>query len=286
MENLRVHDSTYANYFEGTLKDYTEAGYWRDDSCHHNQNMHSRTEAGRGNALPLIDWYGVESMDEFRKVVTDWVYPPAMERLQDTQKPPVLTGLRRKLAYSTLGDELDRNRLYSGNPEFFRVTKRQAVRTRPPLTLQVNMAQSWRVPAREIMWRGVAALSFARMASSGGFPIQIVATCGFREVYINGLMGSRDAALLFYAKRFNQPLSLPALSSVIAFAGTLRYTALQALRASPNVLDLGMGFPFDVNLGQRFANILRIDRNVRCKESCNKWLAEVHKTLLDISKES
>lgn len=286
MENLRVHDSTYANYFEGTLKDYTEVSYWNDKSCYRNRWMHQRTEIGRDNDLPFPDWYGVESMDEFRQVVTDWVYPAAMARLQDTEKPPVLTGLRRKLSYATLGDEIDRNRLYSGNPEFFRVTKRQAVRTRPPLTLQVNMSQSWKVPAREILWRGVAALSFARMAASGGFPLQIVATCGFRKVYINGLMGSMDAALLFYAKRFNQPLSLPALSSVVAFAGTFRYTAFQALRASPNVLDPQMGYPFDVDLGQRFANILRIDRKVRSKESCNKWLAEVHKTLLEISKES
>jgi hypothetical protein len=284
MDKLRRHHAKHANYFYGTINEWVAAS-----TDIQNQHPDNSTFYNRIGTSPLFkdkDWYGVSTIEELEYYLRSATYAPALALMEErVEKLAPLPTLKRKLVWDTQGAEVDRQRLYNGQSDYWRSIIKKPALGHPLITLNCQLFLNVNYTADEMIWRAVAALSFVRQAEYAGFRVQILASGYIKEHYVECVNGTNDIAAVVQIKAHNQPLNINTLACVLGFAGFLRYTLLKCVRTSANRVRANSGIPSNLDLSAHHNNYISLTETVRSQESHNRWLKNVRSTLLKIRQE-
>lgn len=133
---------------------------------------------------------------------------------------PVLADIRRRGAWSDVGDVLSLDRLYSGNVETcWRTTHKKRAGAPPRLQIVVDAAMGSVTDGMQAgFWRGACAAAFAEAASAAGYAVA-VDTCfsvaGYTEAGASYLQMTR-------VKDYDAPLNLSTLTAITAHPAAFR----------------------------------------------------------------
>lgn len=92
--------------------------------------------------------------------------------LDDAQLPKPTSRRRRTRFDEGNGDEVDYDRLRVGQP-FWRTTRRQSTRGPQTVTIVVDVNANMKIPHRDILWRGAAAIAMTRILEAADFRVEL-----------------------------------------------------------------------------------------------------------------
>ncbi len=92
--------------------------------------------------------------------------------LADADLPTPVSRRRRPRFDEADGDELDYDRLRSGQP-FWRATRRQNTRGPATITVVIDTAANCGVDHRDILWRGAAAIALTQRLEDAGYRVEL-----------------------------------------------------------------------------------------------------------------
>lgn len=123
--------------------------------------------------------------------------------LRKTVKLPKPVSLKRQKVWSIEdGDEIDFDRLRAGDA-FYRTTKKQnSVKTKQ-VTIFIDTAAAARRQAVTLQWRGVAAITIARLLEDAGYRVSIVAYDSADSGFTSGMGRSLAITLKSMKDRLN-----------------------------------------------------------------------------------
>lgn len=149
----------------------------------------------------------------------------AREQLRDIDAPQPMDRRRRPRFDEQGGDDVDFDRLRSGQA-YWRRTERQHTVGPIDLTIVVDICANGNVQAKDIIWRGVAAIALAEVMEASGYRVELIAVERSSHAYTDG------AGLLQYVtlKQLYEPLDATTLINAtsgwffrtIGFAGNAR----------------------------------------------------------------
>jgi hypothetical protein len=122
---------------------------------------------------------------------------------------------RRKPRFSEdNGDELDYDRLRSGR-DYWRSSRRQNTRGPATITLLVDVCAPANVKARNILWRGAAAIALAKLLEDAGYRVELWAfdRCNGRYRQSGHSYNGFHAVCL---KRASEPLDVSTLINIVS----------------------------------------------------------------------
>lgn len=149
----------------------------------------------------------------------------AREQLRDLELPQPMDRRRRPRFDEQSGDDVDYDRLRSGQA-YWRRTERQHVAGPIDLTILVDICANGNVKSQDIIWRGVAAIALAEVMEASGYRVELIAVERSRKGYTDG------AGFLQYVtlKKLDEQLDATSLINAtsgwffrtIGFAGMVR----------------------------------------------------------------
>ena len=152
--------------------------------------------------------------DAFRAAETRWNYGTRLFNgcMKDVAKEvmPIPQDVRRRPVFSPWeGDEVDRDRLYSGQ-DFWRGTTKRKLCNSNTICVLVNCSSPWSRQGEEIMWRGVAGTLIADQLEDSGYRVELWACragtdTNYGEVEHNDV----DVYTSTLVKDSSQPLNWP-----------------------------------------------------------------------------
>ena len=156
----------------------------------------TKTTVGLPKTMRLWDssWIGREFStwdDVWAAVESPW--PEGIEALErmkaelanlELPKPSRVT--RRARRSESNGDEIDAERLYSGDAAFWRESRREHSAGPQRVTVAINLSVNWKVKPEAVLWRGVAGLALADLFDAAGYSVQIIGASYSNGVYANG----------------------------------------------------------------------------------------------------
>jgi hypothetical protein len=196
------------------------------------------------------DWYGegVHSGQQCAQVVVAG-WPVALTRMQEmvgklSAHLPHAEGVARKIVRSDSRGRLDIHAVNTGRLSVAWVSKQRTV-TRAPLPVQiiVDVCDHSGVGSRELLWRGVAAMTLSQLLQKAGYLVGIQAAIG-ASVHTPV---THEALVLVDVKPIGQRLDMSTLSSTIGFPGFFRHLGFFALIAAAD----SMGKPIKKTLGNK-----------------------------------
>lgn len=281
---MAVHTYTFPD-----LVTFTEAA--RDRSKQTNRALASQHEAsvvGRETK-----WYGLEGtfkghtvpLADVVKLVNDG-WEDGMKRLTAALKaitPPTPMNIRRMPAWGDHGDEVNMDRVRTGNLETaWRFTPKRAVGVaKRNVTIVVDSIASHGIPAEQMFWRGAAAVTLADALTNAGYSVQLLSA--FRG---DGLHGEAVVCRVM-VKDYHAPFDLQTAAACLACPAFFRaigvawgfgnlpvgqvhsgaWSVYNALKTA-DVLDIASG------------SILHITpQTVSTKEQAQAWVEECVNTM-------
>jgi hypothetical protein len=151
-------------------------------------------------------------------------------------KLPEPASIKRRREWSDQGDELDRDRVLSGNLDLAwrRTQRRQAA---APQTVSVAMpwVHSAAVNADQLFWGGTAMLAVADLLESAGYSVELTA---LNAVHTNDGWLTATHVMV---KGAGEPLRPDAVAGVFCHAGTYRYYGICSVGGAPGRHNSGWG---------------------------------------------
>ena len=155
---------------------------------------------------------------------------------------PEPKNVRRVQVWSDEGDDLDYDRLMSGELEtMYRTTKREGKATSPHATLVVNWGGLSSVDADALFWSGAVAIILADVLENAGYRIEIVG-CNV-STQDNGEVTATSVTV----KELDEPLRSDVVAGTLCEAGVYRTLGFMAKCATNATVDSGMGRTADFN---------------------------------------
>ena len=130
--------------------------------------------------------------------------------LRKVALPPV-TCPKRRPRFQTEGDEVDQDRLRSGQ-DYWRSMRRESVAGPQTFCLIADMGTPCNVKSLDILWRGAVAIVLADLLEEQGHRVELWAACRQVRAYRNGA-GTFQAVCL---KRPDQPVDIATLTNAVS----------------------------------------------------------------------
>jgi len=130
--------------------------------------------------------------------------------LRKVALPPV-TCQKRRPRFSDAGDEVDNDRLRSGQ-EFWRSMHRESVAGPQTFCVLADMGTLCNKASMDILWRGAVAIVIADLLEAQGHRVELWAACRQVGTYRDG-SGSFQAVCL---KRADQPLDISTVTNAVS----------------------------------------------------------------------
>lgn len=201
---------TEVRIFEGAsdLAEVTEAMNPRNASIIELEKSYYREWIGRPDlrnmaavrdALNGLWQKGIDTLDRMR------------EELADCELPAPVNRRRRPRWSEESGDELDLDRLRSGQ-SYWRECVRQHHNGPTSLTLLVSVASPARLTPEQILWRGAAAIVLAELLEASGYSVELWAMQCTEGTYSDGA----DNLTAVQLKAAGEPLDPSSLVNVVS----------------------------------------------------------------------
>jgi hypothetical protein len=100
-----------------------------------------------------------------------------LDRLRKVEIPEIKSRKRKTQFSEHGGDEIDLDRLYAGQP-YWRESKSEAVTGPTTITVIIDTSTSSSVDAKNILWRGAAALALTEILEEKGYSVEIWVIAG------------------------------------------------------------------------------------------------------------
>ena len=134
-----------------------------------------------------------------------------MTRELDSADLPKPVSRKRKPRFDeTDGDELDYDRLRTGQP-FWRTSRRQNTRGPATITVVVDVCANCSVKAKDILWRGAAAVALTKRLEEAGYRVELWAAAYSLENY-----HSTSGFVAVCLKRPSEPLDESTLINAVS----------------------------------------------------------------------
>jgi len=161
-----------------------------------------------------------------------------LEELADVDLPKPVSRKRRQRWSEESGDEIDFDRLRSGQP-FWRESRRRHAHGSKFITICVDNATSCGVRADKILWRGAAAVVLTKLLEEAGYRVELWQVKHGSEVFHRGPKNLFHACRL---KAASDPLDLPTLT--VALSGWFyRTTCFRSYIIDERRTDKSLGYP-------------------------------------------
>lgn len=164
-----------------------------------------------------------------------------IKKLRNVKLPELKSHKRRTEFNETEGDEVDYDRLQSGQP-FWRSAKREESTGPTEVTILTDVSTPGRVASENILWRGAVALALAQILEEKGFKVELWVIDG-GNLFNNS---SRPVYIAANLKRASDPLDTSTLINTVAgwFYRTVTFTLFETLAdRTGNECTVGYGRP-------------------------------------------
>lgn len=135
-----------------------------------------------------------------------------INRLKDIELPEV-KDTRRKTRYSDDdGDEVDFEKMYSGDEKFFRKTEREDSTGVKDVSIYIDTTTPCNKDSSDILWRGAAAIALAYLLEARGYRVELWVVNGSK------LYGGESTRVLTSCclKKASDPLDLSTLVNAVS----------------------------------------------------------------------
>lgn len=191
----------------------------------------------------------IKSWEELEKrVVALWddgimVLEAYVEQLKGVEIPEIKNRSRRATFSSDEGDEIDYEKLYAGNPNFWRKTSREEQTAESTITVVVDTTTSASYDSEDILWRGAAAIALTHHLEAKGYTVEVWVVNG-SSLFLNHphkkvMTGCR-------LKRHSDPLDVSTLINGVAgwYYRTVVFTMLRTIgKKEEEATHPGLGRP-------------------------------------------
>ena len=211
-----------------------------------NRKNFMRTAAETG--LGRDKWYGtINSINHARKYVSEgWREGAdrAMSLVSDVYAKctiPEPKDVRRTQVWSDEGDELDYDKLMSGELDtMYRTTKKEGRATFPTATLLVNWGGLGSVKSGDLFWGGAVAIILTDILENAGYRIEIVG-CNTSSFSPTDDEGERYIATSVAVKELDEPLRSDIVAGALCEAGVFRTLGFMGKNAADSKVTSGYG---------------------------------------------
>lgn len=198
-------------------------------------------------------WMGGVSPSELEAIVSKgWAEGAQRVRaLADSfrDKLPHPTSIRRRKVWTDQGDELDRDKVYSGQLDTaWRRTVRQEMNAQQVVSVVLPWAHYCNVLAEDLFWAGAAMLALTDVLEDAGYSVELL---GLNAVSPHATMsrrGRRDnradqwlTAVQVTVKAAGEPLRMDSVAALLCHAGTYRYYGICSVGGFPAYIG-GLGW--------------------------------------------
>jgi hypothetical protein len=187
--------------------------------------------AGRSRSTGR-SWYGgLKSLGEASDLL-DKGWPEGAERVSKlagliSDLIPKAKSVRRRLRWADDGDEIDRDRVLSGDLEHsWRSSRRESADGPRTISIETNWGGNWKLTAEELFWQGAMAAALTDRLEDAGYRV---------EVYANNYVDHSEGHSLTRVriKEAESPMRPDALAAVLCHAGIFRTFGILAIEQSP-----------------------------------------------------
>lgn len=160
-----------------------------------------------------------------------------LAELEDSHLPPP-TSIRRRACYrDDDGDEIDRDRLYSGKP-FWRTTTRSVCIGSGTKTIVADTSTPGHINHASVLWRGAAAICLAKLLEQAGYRVELWSALHSTRAYTDG--SNYFAGVC--TKRPGDPLDIATLAASVS-GWFLRTVSFASWSLSGKTTSSGYGTP-------------------------------------------
>ncbi len=225
-------------------------------------------------------WLGAPSREQFETRLR-YGWAEGADRLRQLATKEINpTSVRRRRIRADQGDEVDMQAVWRG--DLSRAWTRTRRMSRPgtrSVSIVCNLACNWREDAKNLFWRGAAALKLAEELTLAGYSVAIYGGSAVRECAVDDL----NLAQFVEIKAEDAPLDVSALAALVAMPGFKRTrfhanTCAIADEEGTTVVS-HLGYP-DHDLVRKAVTMLPMPQSalvqpaVNSKEAAEKWIDE------------
>jgi hypothetical protein len=211
------------------------------DSSHSAMNFASTAEMDSETKISFVGREGLKTWDGVKKVSQEaWeegreVIQRFKEDLLKADIPDIKSRKRRFTLDGEEGDEIDMERLYAGETDFFRSSEREDSEGPGEVTIVIDPSAPWHVDSDNLFWRGAVALALTEILEERGYNVELWVSIKLDEVYV-GPKNLKSLSVAARLKQCSDPLDISTLTNTVS--GWFFRTAILCLfRACCNHLD-------------------------------------------------
>lgn len=197
--------------------------------------------------MTLREWYGCADHYQVQKYVRDG-WPEGLERLRNTLgsvKLPPLPSLRRTKSRGDMGDEVDMQRIWSGDlsQAWSRMESRDTMGRPVNATLVVNIGGNYHQTAERMFWTGATAAALCEAFRKSGRSCKILAV-----MPTEGLVADpwRNTLIEVPVQEYGRAVAMETIASMLCLTGTFRHYGFRSMLAVPEPVTRHLGLATDV----------------------------------------
>ena len=230
--------------------------------------------AERGEEWFGIDGGGPEIADAVWK---GW--PKGLKKtreLIDKIRPhlPLARDRRRKREFADSGDDLDIQRVYSGNLDTaWTRTRRRMSSGSATITLKTSITGSCGKSTAALFYKGAVAAIVTDALEAAGYRVAVVGYDHTESAFPNGPKLNNYAEIPF--KAASEPLDLERLIACTGLAGFLRWYGFKQVMSIPSKVGTGLGCPVEAPHESQDHDGAHLINNVYSEEAAIKRATEI-----------
>lgn len=262
-------DNTHIAIFD-SLTDYMAVGVAKV-----NETLAADTlRAKRG-----IKWYGIEGGGpEIAKAVWQG-WPEGLKKTRELIEKirphlPAARDRRRKREFADSGDDLDIQRVYSGNLDTaWTRTRRRMSSGSATITLKTSIAGNCGRDSEELFYKGVVAAIVTDALEAAGYRVAVIGYKHASGTYADGLKRNHYAEVPF--KTASEPFDLERLIPCTGLAGFFRWYGFKEVMSVPFKVSRGLGSTIEAPLESQDHEGTHLINNVYSEEAAIKRATEI-----------
>lgn len=167
-----------------------------------------------------------------------YIFQQFVDQLKDATLPE-LKDKKRRVRFGTEGDDIDLDKLRSGDANFWRSNTREDAHGPTTMTVVIDTTTPWFQNSNDILWRGAAAVALAKILEEKGWSVEIWVVNG--SCLYAGLDTPVYTACCL--KKTSDPLDVSTLINTVSgwFYRTATFTLLETICS---VTDHHMAYGF------------------------------------------
>ena len=255
--------------------------------------LKSSFDENGGKPSSCKSWFGTSTMAEAEKILNvGW--PEGVKQMKDTigqvQVPGDVKCVRKRMKYATTGEEVDYEKMMSGDPLCYKVYVYDEGYTTPAdkhIRIAIDMVASGWTRPDQMFWKGAAAASLADALEASGRSVEIV---GY--FFSQGFSNVRPHDRIFVnvvLKKEGEPMDLSRIVGLTGHAASLRILGFKAIASDVDRISTSFGSVVryeDATSGKMWPDIPGAEgvptvhvHNIWSKEAAMNFLADRAKAM-------